>query len=322
MTASVDEQVRDLAERIVAGHPGAVARGISWCEEGGERAEALLAALPSRVAPVVGLTGPPGAGKSTLVNALVREYRAAEVPVGVVAVDPSSPISGGALLGDRVRLDHDPSDRGVFFRSLASRGATGGLSNAARAAARVLSAAGFGVVVIETVGAGQAEVEIMRVADTVAVVLHPGAGDEMQALKAGMMEIADVYVLNKADRPGIGDLKAHVAALLRLGEHAEWVPPVVETVASERRGIGDLVEAIRRHQDHLAGGAGASRAAAGARSEVRRLARAAFDAAVREEEGGVFARLDTGELGEVEAGRLLARLAAGRVASEAGEREG
>jgi LAO/AO transport system kinase len=312
----VSTAVDDVAERIVAGVPGAIARGISWCEAGGEHAQLLLERLPPRKAHVVGLTGSPGSGKSTLVNRLVQAYRTAGVKVAVVAVDPTSPISGGALLGDRVRMDGIAGDPGVFFRSLASRGAAGGLSNATRAAAQTLSAGGFEIVLVETVGAGQAEVAIMRVADTVALVLQPGAGDEMQALKAGLMEIADVYILNKADHPGIRQLKTHIKTTVHLREPGDWKTPIVETIASEGKGIDDVVDAFRRHREHLLHGTGAERATAGTRAEALRLARAAFDAALAEEQERVLAELDAGAIGELEAGRRLARRAAGRIAGE------
>ena len=299
------DTVADLVERIRAGEPGAIARGISWCEAGGDRAERLLHALGDTRPHLIGLTGSPGAGKSTLVNALVRSYRASGARIGVVAVDPTSPVSGGALLGDRVRLDHQGSDGGLFFRSLATRAAAGGLSNAARGTARVLATGGFAPVLIETVGAGQAEVEIMRVADTVIVVLNPGAGDEMQALKAGIMEIADVFVLNKGDLPGMGELKSHVAAMLHLRDAAAWTPPLVVTVASEHKGIDDLRAVIDRHWDHLAGGLGAERGAASRRAEALRLARARIDEALRVAADGVFPALDRGEVSEPEAARLI-----------------
>lgn len=312
MSAAID----DVAERILAGVPGAIARGISWCEAGGPRAELLLERLPPRTAHVIGLTGSPGAGKSTLVNRLVQAYRATGVKVAVVAVDPTSPISGGALLGDRVRMDGIAGDQGVFFRSLASRGATGGLSNATRAATQTLSAGGFEIVLVETIGAGQAEVAIMRVADTVALVLQPGAGDEMQALKAGLMEIADVYVLNKADHPGIRQLKTQIKSMLHLREPGDWKTPIVETIASEGMGVDNVVDALRRHREYLLHGTGAERATAGTRAEALRLARAAFDAALAEEQERIFAELDAGTIGEVEAGHELARHAARRIAGE------
>jgi LAO/AO transport system kinase len=310
----VTAAVGDVAERIVAGVPAAIARGISWCESGGEQGERLLERLPARAAHVVGLTGSPGAGKSTLVNRLVRGYRAQGATVAVVAVDPSSPITGGALLGDRVRMDSTVGDRGVFFRSLASRGAAGGISDATRAATQVLSAGGFDVVLVETVGAGQAEVAIMRVADTVALVLQPGAGDEVQALKAGLMEIADVYVLNKADQDGIRALKSQIRSAIGLRPPAEWKTPMVETSARQGTGVDDLIDALRRHRDFLrAGATGADRATEGAHAEALRLARAELGAAIAAEQADVLARLDAGELGEADAARELALRAARRV---------
>ena len=309
MSASLEE----LAEQIRAGSPAAIARGISWCEDGGERAVELLRRLPPRAAHVIGLTGSPGAGKSTLVNRLVRAYRAGGTTVAVVAVDPSSPLSGGALLGDRVRMEGITGDRGVFFRSLASRGAAGGLSDATRAATLVLSAGGFDVVLVETIGAGQAEVAIMRVADTVALVLQPGTGDEMQALKAGLMEIADVYLLNKADHPGIRRLKSQIKSSVHLRAPSGWKIPIVETIASESSGIEEALDALERHRDHLRLGLGADRATAGARAELLRQARAAFEAAAAAEQVGVAARLESGELDEASAGAELARRAARRL---------
>lgn len=308
----------ELAEQIRAGVPAAIARGISVCERGGEPAGHLLAALPPEAGHVVGLTGPPGAGKSTLVNRLVRAYRDQGVTVGVIAVDPSSPFSGGALLGDRTRMEGIAGDRGVFFRSLASRGAPSGLSSTTRAATRVLSAAGFDVILVETVGAGQSEVAIMRVAATVALVLQPGAGDELQALKAGLMEIADVYVLNKADQPGINRLRADVRTSIHLREVSGWKPPIVETVASEGTGIAELVDVLARHREHLESGTGARRAKAAACAEALRIARAAFDAALAEEQTVILAELDRGRLDEREAGQELARRAGERLAGGGG----
>jgi LAO/AO transport system kinase len=302
----------ELAGLIVAGRPAAIARGITLCEAGGGRAEALLAALPPRTAHVVGLTGSPGTGKSTLVSALVRLHRARGDRVGVVAVDPSSPLSGGALLGDRVRLDGVAGDSGVFFRSLASRGAAGGLSDAARAAAHVLSAAGFDPVLLETVGAGQAEVRVMRVADTVVLALAPGAGDDVQALKAGIMEIADVFVLNKADQPGVAELRRHVKGMLLTRERGGWRPPVVETIATRERGIEELASALAAHRDELAGGGGALRIRAGARAEALRLARSLFDAAL-DAEARDLADLDGDVSAVTDAASRLARGAARRV---------
>jgi LAO/AO transport system kinase len=308
----------ELAARIVEGEPTAIARGISSCERGGDHAEELLEALPERSGYLVGITGSPGAGKSTLVNAIAQAYRETGVRVGVIAVDPSSPITGGALLGDRIRLDVSGPDPGLFFRSLASRGASGGLSDAARDAARVLSAGGFELLLMESIGAGQAEVRIMSVADTVVVVLIPGAGDDMQAMKAGMMEIADVFVLNKADQPGIEALRDHVRAALHLRPPTGWSPPVVETVANQYGGISELLGAIASHHDYLLAGAGASRATAASHHEARRRARSLFEVAMSVDDRAVLSRLDAGELTEVAAGRELARLAAARLTAARG----
>jgi LAO/AO transport system kinase len=307
---------KELAERILAGVPAAVARGITWCEAGGDQAERLLGLLPPVTVPVLGLTGPPGAGKSTLVNVIVRHHRAAGRTVGVLAVDPTSPLTGGALLGDRIRLEGASGDPGVFFRSLASRGAQGGLSDATRRAVRVLGAAGFDEVIVETVGAGQSQVDIMRLADTVVVVLIPGAGDEMQALKAGMMEIADVFACNKADLPGLGELKSHLSALMHLLPRTSWRPPVVETVASMDQGIVELLAAVDEHRSHQAAGAGAQRHTAALASEVEHLSLLAFRQAVAAEREKVMVELEAGTLTEQEAVGELARRSARRLLSE------
>jgi LAO/AO transport system kinase len=302
----------ELAARVVAGVPAAVARAITWVETGGRRAEELLEALPPRTAQVIGITGSPGAGKSTLVNALVSALRSRGVSVAIVAVDPSSPLTGGALLGDRVRLEGVTGDAGVFFRSLASRGASGGVSEATRAATHVLSAAGFDVVLVETVGAGQSEVEVMRMADSVVVVLIPGAGDEMQAMKAGLMEIADVFALNKADLPGAAELKAHVVAALRSRDRSDgWYPRMVATTAHRHQGIDELIEALDKHRVHLAGGDGAAREVAGTRAEVLRRVKAEFARAALRHLDDVLAEARAEGFGEPEAARRLLTRTAG-----------
>jgi LAO/AO transport system kinase len=266
--------IRHLADRVLARDARALARTISWIEDGDGRGRQVLRELAAAaasgradgqqaadadgraVAPpgatrVIGLTGAPGAGKSTTTNALVTALRARGEQVAVLAVDPSSPFSGGALLGDRVRMQGHAMDSGVFIRSMASRGQLGGLSATAPMAIRTLEAAGFSAILVETVGVGQAEVEIASAADSTVVVVVPGMGDSIQAAKAGVLEIADVLAVNKADRPDtaatVRDLK-HMVAL----SSAAWKPPVVQTVATTSDGIGDLLDALDRHWDWLA----------------------------------------------------------------------
>jgi len=202
-----------------------------------------------------GITGAPGAGKSTLVAQIVRELRTRGQRIGVVAVDPTSPFTGGAVLGDRIRMQELAGDPGVFIRSMASRGQLGGLAAATRDVVRAMDAAGYDVVVIETVGTGQAEVEIVRTAQTVAVVVVPGMGDSIQAIKAGILEIADIFVINKADRPGAGQTAAELRILMHLDptrpEPGAWRIPIVQTVATERKGISELVDALQAHRAYL-----------------------------------------------------------------------
>jgi LAO/AO transport system kinase len=205
---------------------------------------------------IVGLTGSPGVGKSTVTGALVRVYRDAGLRVGVLAVDPSSPFSGGALLGDRVRMQDHATDDQVFIRSMASRGHLGGLSWATPQAVRILAAAGFDVVMIETVGVGQAEVEIASLADTALVVVAPGLGDSIQAAKAGILEIADVFAVNKSDRPGAQEVVRDLRSMLAMASYGAdgWKPPIVSTAAATGDGIADLAAAIDKHRDWLAAG--------------------------------------------------------------------
>jgi GTPase len=246
-------EVADLVDRARDGQPRAVARLISLVEDASpqlrEVAEAL-APLTGR-ARVIGLTGPPGVGKSTSTSVLVKAFREQGQRVGVLAVDPSSPFSGGALLGDRVRMQDHATDPGVFIRSMATRGHLGGLSWATPQALRVLDAAGFDVVLIETVGVGQSEVEVVSLADTTLVLLAPGMGDGIQAAKAGILEVADVFVVNKADRDGADatarDLKYMISLGRRDREGPRWRPPIVKTVAARGEGVGDVVEAIDAH---------------------------------------------------------------------------
>lgn len=236
-----------LVDRIRAGDSRALARGLSIVDAGGAAARALVAQLHGQAgrALIIGVTGAPGAGKSTLVGRLVRAYRDAGHRVAVLAVDPSSPFSGGALLGDRVRMQDHASDPGVFIRSLATRGHLGGLSAATLDAATVVDAAGFGIVLIETVGVGQDEVDIARAADVSVLVLVPGAGDDVQAMKAGVMEIADVFVVNKADHEGADRAVTAIEQMIALDERPEARrPPVVRTIATTGEGIAALVSAV------------------------------------------------------------------------------
>lgn len=242
--------LQELSEGIRAGRERAVARGLSLVEEGGDEGQELLRQLrqsPGR-SRLVGVTGTPGSGKSTLVDRLVGAVRSEGKRVAVLAVDPSSPFSGGAILGDRIRMQRWHEDRGVFIRSLATRGQLGGLSAATVQCAALLDAAGFDLVLIETVGVGQSEVDIAAVADATVLVLTPGQGDSVQAFKAGVMEIADIFVVNKADQPGVERLRREIAALLSLGGYGpdSWKPPVISTVAARDKGTDRLAAAITR----------------------------------------------------------------------------
>jgi LAO/AO transport system kinase len=245
-----------LSERVLHGDPRAIARAISLIEdEAPEGAELVRRIFPSTGrAYLVGVTGAPGAGKSTLVDRLIAELRKRDRSVGVVAVDPTSPFSGGAILGDRVRMQAHFADAGVFIRSMATRGHLGGLARATGEAALVLDAAGKDIVIIETVGVGQDEVDIVRTADVSIVTLVPGAGDEVQALKAGIMEIADIFVVNKADRDGADRTVASIEGLLSLESFGDgrWRPPIVKTEATADKGTGDLADAIERFRTHMA----------------------------------------------------------------------
>jgi len=274
----------ELVTEALAGNRYALARLISLVEDNGAGARAALAALHPRTgqAHIVGVTGAPGTGKSTLVNELTKVLRAQDTTVGVVAVDPSSPFTGGALLGDRVRMRDLAGDPGVFIRSMATRGSLGGLARATSDVVKVLDAVGFTVVLVETVGAGQAEVDIARTAHTTVVVEAPGMGDEVQALKAGLLEIADVLVVNKADRPGA----AQAARVLEMvinqnaprpsshrgaGEDV-WRPPILQTIALDGTGVPEVLEAVAAHREYLrASGTWAERERARIETELRNV---------------------------------------------------
>jgi LAO/AO transport system kinase len=260
-----------------AGDQRALARLVSLVEDSApelRRVMKLIVPMAGR-AHVLGLTGSPGVGKSTVTTALVRRYRDQGLRVGVLAVDPSSPFSGGALLGDRIRMQDHATDTGVFIRSMASRGHLGGLSWATPQALRILDAAGFDVVLIETVGVGQAEVEIASLADTALVVVAPGLGDSVQAAKAGILEIADIFVVNKSDRPGAHDVVRDIRNMLALASYGsgEWRPPIISTTAPSGEGIKDLGAAIERHRAWLSdNGLLMQRREARARDEISAIA--------------------------------------------------
>ncbi|WP_405811727.1 methylmalonyl Co-A mutase-associated GTPase MeaB [Streptomyces sp. NBC_01520] len=278
--------VPTLVEQARQGGPRAVARLISLVEGASPRLREVMAAMAPLAghAYVVGLTGSPGVGKSTSTSALVSAYRKAGRRVAVLAVDPSSPFSGGALLGDRIRMSEHASDPGVYIRSMATRGHLGGLAWSAPQAIRVLDAAGFDVILVETVGVGQSEVEIASQADTSVVLLAPGMGDGIQAAKAGILEIGDVYVVNKADRDGADATARELNHMLGLGESrrpGDWRPPIVKTVAARGEGIDEVVEALEKHrawmEEH---GVLAERRARRAATEVETIAVTALRARI------------------------------------------
>ncbi|HZT65437.1 MAG TPA: methylmalonyl Co-A mutase-associated GTPase MeaB [Acidimicrobiales bacterium] len=246
---------KELFDAAVAGDRAAVARLLSVVERGGPAARDVSRLVFPRCgdAYTVGITGAPGAGKSTLTDQVITTIRGAGEEVGVLAVDPSSPFSGGAILGDRVRMQDHALDQGVFIRSMATRGHLGGLTLATREAIRVLDASGFRLVLVETVGVGQVEVEIAQAADTTVVVVNPGWGDAVQANKAGLLEIADVFVINKADRPGVRETERDLKSMLSMSDLGDWTPPIVPAVASTGEGVADVWAAIGDHRRHLEG---------------------------------------------------------------------
>ena len=272
-----------LVARAVEGDRGSVAKLISIVEAGGPDADAAGAALYPHTghAYTIGLTGAPGAGKSSLTDALIGRIRKEDLEVGVLAIDPTSPFSGGAILGDRVRMQDHATDAGVYIRSMATRGHLGGLTLATPRAARVLDAAGKPWIVVETVGVGQVEVDIAGAADTTVVVVNPGWGDGVQANKAGLMEIADLFVVNKADRDGVAETVRDLELMLDLSGHTDWRPKIVTTVATRGEGIDELWDAIREHRAFQEeGGRLERRREARLRDELRAIVRTRLEAQV------------------------------------------
>ncbi|AVX20613.1 MULTISPECIES: methylmalonyl Co-A mutase-associated GTPase MeaB [Carboxydocella] len=245
--------MHSLVEGLLQGNKRSAAKLITIIENQEPQKEEMLAQIFPHTgnAFIIGITGSPGAGKSSLVDSLIRTIRSENKTVGIIAVDPSSPFTGGALLGDRIRMQEHALDPGVFIRSMGTRGSLGGLAHTTRDALRVLDAMGIDVILIETVGVGQSELDIMNVADTTVVVLTPGAGDHIQTIKAGIMEIADVFAVNKGDLPGADKVVTEVEAMLDLGCHTSWRPPVIKTSNLKQQGINELWEAINKHKQFL-----------------------------------------------------------------------
>ena len=299
-----DPDVAGLVAGARAGEPLAVGRLLSLVETGGDRGRQVAAALADEVgrAHVVGLTGPPGVGKSTTTSALVSALRARGDRVGVLAVDPSSPFSGGALLGDRVRMVEHTEDPGVFIRSMATRGQLGGLAGATPQALRVLDAAGCDVVLIETVGVGQSEIDVVALADTTVVLVAPGMGDGVQAAKAGILEVADVFVVNKADRDGATQTVRELRHMIHLGERGGWTVPVLRTVAIRGEGVDEVVAALDAHRQWSDGsGERERRRIARAEAEIEAVAVARLRARI----GDVHGRAGLSDLAKrVVAGEL------------------
>jgi GTPase len=296
----------ETIERALAGDARALARLVSLVENGAPELRPVMKALAPLTggARVIGLTGAPGVGKSTMTTALVSAYRERDLRVGVLAVDPTSPFTGGALLGDRVRMQDHATDPGVFIRSMASRGHLGGLAAATPQALRVLDAAGFGAVLVETVGVGQAEVEVASLADTTLVLVSPGTGDAIQAAKAGILEVGDIFVVNKCDNPGAQETVRNLRTMIAMAERSggDWKPPIVMTTATAGEGIADLTAALDAHWSWLdSSGERDRRRRARAREEVAAIA----VAALRQRMGGLpgDSRLD----------ELAARVAAGEL---------
>lgn len=254
MSVTTESSIQNWVEQLRGGDPRALARAITAIENGSAESGALLRRLfpCTGKAQVIGITGAPGAGKSTLVDHLAREYRKQERTVGVVAVDPTSPFSGGAILGDRIRMLAHHADAGMFIRSMATRGFLGGLARATTDVVTAIDASGKDVILIETVGVGQDEVEVVRLADVTVLILVPGMGDDVQSIKAGIMEIADIFVINKSDREGADRVEREIRAMQSLAMRKDhWTPPIVKTIATEGKGIPELAAAVAGYEDFL-----------------------------------------------------------------------
>jgi LAO/AO transport system kinase len=254
-TCSLDKNLQSLTESLRSGDPRALARAISAVENRQAGSSDLLKALFSHTghARILGLTGAPGAGKSTLVDQLAKHYRKENQTVGIIAVDPTSPYTGGAILGDRIRMQDHHADPGIYIRSMATRGSLGGLARTTADVATVLDAAGRDRILIETVGVGQDEIDIVRLADVTIVILVPGMGDDVQTIKAGIMEIADIFVINKSDREGAERVEREIRAMQSLDVRKDgWTPPIIKTIASEGTGTKELAEAIADYEAYLA----------------------------------------------------------------------
>ncbi|MGB9714128.1 MAG: methylmalonyl Co-A mutase-associated GTPase MeaB [Candidatus Bathyarchaeales archaeon] len=264
-------KVEEITQGVLAGDRRSIAKAITIVESNAPEAQKLRSQIYPHTgkAHVIGLTGPGGSGKSTLIEKMVREYRRRGKTVGVVAVDPTSPFTGGAFLGDRIRMQELSTDEGVFIRSMATRNYAGGIAKTTKDAVKILDAAGKDVVIVETVGAGQSEVEIVKVAQTIVVVHAPGLGDEIQAIKAGLMEIADIFVVNKADRENADKAVMDIQAMLKLGDkEAAWKTPILKTTAITGEGIPQLIKKIEEHRNFLRKGLGLKRSLGKAEAEL------------------------------------------------------
>ncbi|MEM2899428.1 MAG: methylmalonyl Co-A mutase-associated GTPase MeaB [Thermoplasmata archaeon] len=243
----------EIVDKLRAKDRRAIAKAISALEDNYENSNELLKSIFKYTgnAHIIGVTGAPGVGKSTLISSLVKEFRKLGKTVGIVAIDPTSPFTGGAVLGDRVRMGEHSCDPGVYIRSMGTRGSLGGLSKATNDAVKVLDAAGFDIIIIETVGTGQSEIDVVRAADTIVVVIIPGLGDDIQAIKAGILEIADIFVVNKCDREGVERAVSELEMMLDLKDKTSWRPPIIKTNAKLNEGTAQLADAISKHYAHL-----------------------------------------------------------------------